>query len=382
MFEFENGKTVKYDLSSGETIGKLGKPVKSLNSQLRGYNVYDVIESFENEEYKKFLRFVLKNFVNNCRDRKRNSYVIEVDRVKNIGTFLSRLCFYDYFEQFFAAGIFDVDKDLKHKLNEIPKQLVKLSKTYKLKLSEQLIKDYNRNPDLFNNMMLVELDSVSPHEIYHNILKISEYRYRTNKSNFYILMENYNYSAIPLIKYIDNLITYEALNLIDTTNELLDYCNMMSVISPKYDKYPKNFLTTHKIATRNYERLKTDFNEELYRARVDKYLEWSINDYMVIYPECTQDIKDEAVQQNHCVSSYIDRVIDGKCHIVFLRSSKEPEKSLVTMEIECNMVVQSKGKFNRDLTNEESEIVKKYNKYLSKRNMINLNYETEELQVC
>lgn len=40
MFEFENGKTVKYDLSSGKTIGKLGKPLKSLNSQLRGYNVY------------------------------------------------------------------------------------------------------------------------------------------------------------------------------------------------------------------------------------------------------------------------------------------------------------------------------------------------------
>lgn len=157
---------------------------------------------------------------------------------------------------------------------------------------------------------------------------------------------------------------------------------MMSAISPKYDKYPKNFLTTHKIATRNYERLKTEFDEEIYQKRIDRSLEWSNGDYVIIYPGCTQDIKDEAVQQNHCVSSYIDKVIDGKCHIVFLRKKNEPEKSLVTLEIRHNEVVQSRGKFNRDLNTEESLIVEKYNKYLSKRNMVNLNCDTEELQVC
>lgn len=34
--------------------------------------------------------------------------------------------------------------------------------------------------------------------------------------------------------------------------ELCDYANMMKQLSPKYDKYPRNLLTTHRIACRNY----------------------------------------------------------------------------------------------------------------------------------
>jgi len=56
VFKLDDGKTVKYDLSSGQTIGKLGKPVKSLSPQLRGYDIHAVIDGFENESYRKFLR--------------------------------------------------------------------------------------------------------------------------------------------------------------------------------------------------------------------------------------------------------------------------------------------------------------------------------------
>ena len=35
MFDLDDGKSVKYDLSTGECIGKLGKPVKGLQSQLK-----------------------------------------------------------------------------------------------------------------------------------------------------------------------------------------------------------------------------------------------------------------------------------------------------------------------------------------------------------
>ncbi|MFN1845118.1 PcfJ domain-containing protein [Clostridioides difficile] len=114
--------------------------------------------------------------------------------------------------------------------------------------------------------------------------------------------------------------TYEALNgLGSTLNELYDYVIMMSAISDKYEKYPRHFLTTHKIASRNYNRLKTEFEEEIFNKRIDKTLEYTYQDYKFIYPKTTNEIKDEAVQQNNCVSSYIKNVIDGKCHILFMR---------------------------------------------------------------
>lgn len=382
IFEFDDGKTVKYDLSNGETIGKLGKPVKSLNSQLSGYNVYDVIECFEDENYKSFLRFVLRYFVNNSRDKKYKNEV-EVDRVKNVGTFLSRLCFYSHFEQYFAAGIHNIDKDLTHGLSEIPKQLVKYSKKYNFTLNEQLLKDYNRNTDLFVNVMDVELDNISASDKYYNLLLIRDHRNGYSRTpTFYTLIRDHNYNPINLLKFIDYLITYEALSLNDVLTELLDYCNMMSAISPKYDKYPRNFLTTHRIASRNYNRLKQSYPEEVFTCRIDASLEWTKDDYKIVYPKEIQDIKDEAVQQNNCVSSYIEKVINGKCHIVFLRNKHALDLSLVTIEIRDNKVVQAKGKFNRDVTSEEQYIIEKYNNYLSKRSSAFPICNVEEVVTC
>jgi len=43
VFYFDDDKNVKYNLSTGETIGKLGKPVKDIRSQLRGNDLLQVI---------------------------------------------------------------------------------------------------------------------------------------------------------------------------------------------------------------------------------------------------------------------------------------------------------------------------------------------------
>lgn len=132
--------------------------------------------------------------------------------------------------------------------------------------------------------------------------------------------------------------------------------------------YPRNFLTTHKIACRTYNRMKQEFDEKLFiKQRNDNIiLEWKYGDYSIIYPKTTQDIKDEAVQQNHCVASYISRVIEGLTNILFMRKTEELETSLITLEVSNFTIRQSKGRFNRDCNNEEYKIVKDYQKYLKK----------------
>ncbi len=52
---------------------------------------------------------------------------------------------------------------------------------------------------------------------------------------------------------------------------------MMKTISPKYDKFPRNFLTTHRIACRNYNRLKKSFQK--------KYLEVVLTKIMNVHLE-------------------------------------------------------------------------------------------------
>ena len=136
-------------------------------------------------------------------------------------------------------------------------------------------------------------------------------------------------------------------------------------MSDKYDRYPRHFLTSHQITSRTYQRWKEQFNEELFSKRVNKKMEIVINGYKFIYPSKTEDIKNEAVQQSNCVVSYIDRVINGQCDIIFMRNANTPNESLVTVEIRNKKVVQARRRFNESVTDEQQKVLNKYETFLS-----------------
>ena len=185
---------------------------------------------------------------------------------------------------------------------------------------------------------------------------------------FNTLVNEFGYNAKDLWLYIDRLKTFEAIqNMNYLLSELYDYANMMRQLSNRYDKYPRNFLTTHNIACRNYSRMKKEFSEELFRKRINKEYECSFGDYVFIYPKSTQEIKDEAASQNNCVASYIDRVIDGNCHILFLRKKNNPKESLVTIEVRNDQIVQARRRFNDPVTDEDQKAIDAFNKMFMKK---------------
>ncbi|MGL5649550.1 MAG: PcfJ domain-containing protein [Clostridium sp.] len=375
VFEFEDGKTVKYNLSTGESVGKSGRVVKDICTQLRGYDLLEVIESFQEEKYRTFLKFVDLQ-VNSYTGNRWHRPSSRADKIKNIGTFLKQIENYSVFEQYYACGLTKVDENIQYNVTDIPKRLLALIRQDNKQISNGLIESYKKNPDLFMNIYNMEgLLSIRKDTLFAYAKAIrhfdKEFRisYISNECDGLIqLVTIYNYDQIRLIKYIDYLQTYEAIdNVRDMLVELRDYARMMSRISEKYDKYPKNFLTTHRIATRNYNRLSVMFDEEKFKDTIDERLEYTGKKFTVIYPKSTQEIKDESVQQNHCVSSYIKRVIDGHCNILFLREKDKPEESLVTLELNGDRINQAKGKFNRDVTSEEQKFIDEYIKIIRKR---------------
>lgn len=66
IFDFEDGKTVKYDFATKTAIGKKGKPVKDLRSQLSGMTMKELIECCDDQKYAKFLKFVQKQKLLQC----------------------------------------------------------------------------------------------------------------------------------------------------------------------------------------------------------------------------------------------------------------------------------------------------------------------------
>ena len=377
IFDFGNGSTVKYDFATKTTIGQKGKPVKNLCSQLQGLTIDELCDCCVDKQYGKFLRFVKDSY------ERRYGY-----RITNIGTILDKVKEYARFEQIFSAGIDEIiDRRFSYSINDIPKAIIKLCKEHSIKLSDNFLRSYKKNPDAYQLAYKLEYVSLTDNDIYgilsdtHNVKEYwGEMYYQYNYvsvSSYNTMLSDYGYTAKGLLNYIDYLVTYEALNAVDALRELHDYASMMKRISNKFDKYPRHFLTTHQIACRNYERLKEKFNEDAFKSRINKDMEHTFGEYTFIYPSCTQDIKNEAAEQNNCVASYIKRVIDGGCHILFLRKKDAPDKSLVTIEVRDGRIVQAKQKFNYPVTSEQQEAIDKWNIYYANKLKKN---EREELQ--
>lgn len=375
IFDFEDGKTVKYDFATKTCIGKKGKPVNNLCNQLRGLTINQLCDCCVDKQYGKFLRFVKRNGA---------EYGAEIS---NIGTILDRVPRFSKFEQIFSAGIEDiVSGDFKYGINDIPKSLIKMCKLHNIKLSNRLLEFYKQNPDAYFLAYNLDYISLDDNDIL-NILTSYDSKWDNLTwgyvyySRFIRLINEYGYTAKSLLAYLDHLKTFEAIEGMDwMLRELEDYAKMMKEISPKFDKYPRHFLTTHKIASRNYNRLKHKFDEDKFNKRINVEMEHTFGDFRFIYPKCIQDIKDESVQMSNCVSSYVQKVIDGHCDILFLRYKDSPDKSLVTIEVRDNKIVQALQRYNHPLTKEQQEIVDKWNKWYANKinNKNDTNNESEE----
>ena len=142
----------------------------------------------------------------------------------------------------------------------------------------------------------------------------------------------------------------------------------------KNNKYafPKNLREEHDKLEKQY---KIQCTELLKKAIIErgKILSKNIykNDNYIIFPAKTlNDLKDESNQQNNCVRTYAEKYADGNSDIYFMRYISEPKKSLVTVEVKNNQVVQSKTKNNCEANYEQIQFLKKWEQNVLKQNIL------------
>lgn len=115
----------------------------------------------------------------------------------------------------------------------------------------------------------------------------------------------------------------------------------------------------------NAERLKgpEEKYKKLRQELTDRY-SFAAKEYQIIIPPDLKDLYREGAEMHNCVASYINRAANDEARILYIRSNKEPEKSLGTMEIspKTETIVQARGKYNRDLPDEVSRFVKLFEK--------------------
>lgn len=143
--------------------------------------------------------------------------------------------------------------------------------------------------------------------------------------------------------------------------DYLDMCVSMDIKPTLYSSYLKQ---THDITSRNYEVKLTEEQAEMFENAYKDFKPFVTEDktYSIVRPKNADDVKHEGSELNHCVASYISRILKRNCLIVFLRKADKLDKSLVTIEVENKAIVQARGASNRSITEEEYRAICEYAK--------------------
>jgi hypothetical protein len=156
---------------------------------------------------------------------------------------------------------------------------------------------------------------------------------------------------------------------VDGARTLRDYVRMCGEMGINPEKYSRNLKKDHDVASMNYKMMQDmvkldNFKKEMEKPIWDKIL-YKNKEYMIVKPIDPQELVREGETLGHCVASYVDDVIKGKCKIFFLRLLLTPEEGLVTIEIRGDeetglRVVQVRGRSNREPNAKEKEFISEW----------------------
>lgn len=150
--------------------------------------------------------------------------------------------------------------------------------------------------------------------------------------------------------------------------QYLDYLGFAKEL--KLDLKNKKYLFPDKLKVQHDELEKqmiTKKNKKIQNAirKRSKKLEKNIykNTKYIIFPaHSISELENESRQQNNCVRTYAEKYAKGNCDIYFLRELKNQKKSLVTVEVRDNKVVQSRTKNNDSTTKSQKMFLDKWEK--------------------
>ena len=118
-------------------------------------------------------------------------------------------------------------------------------------------------------------------------------------------------------------------------NKLFEYIRICRMLEKAPDKV-NNFMREYCETKRVYELRKAEFDDKQLRANYAKHSkawEFAYGDYVVSIPSCGQDIVTEGREMHHCVGSYVEKVVEGRTYICFVRHKNTPNECYITCQV-------------------------------------------------
>ena len=160
-------------------------------------------------------------------------------------------------------------------------------------------------------------------------------------------------SLEKLLKYIESIEIGWNYSTMYRSGDWVDYIEMAEKL--KWDLkndmvlFPRDFREAHNRANdlskiENARRLDKAVAKQ--RKSLDQIYRMEGKDYIIRAAANAREIVAEGQTLHHCVGTYADKVARGETGILFMRSVKEPDKPLYTIEVRDGKIIQCRGNRN------------------------------------
>lgn len=252
-----------------------------------------------------------------------------------------------------------------------PRTLEMLMKNKLYFLTYDLIKRCSRGYLIEVNYKFIKqnLEYIRKHRLTINEIVVFEYI----KSQNIKIIKKYSNVSDHLKRFKRWKINFETadreiLNLNNKIYEYYDY--LMFAEELGYDMkdkkilYPKNMIEEHNklqkmVEIKNSKKIDSSIRQRSKQLSKNKFQD---KKYIIFPASSYESMIDESSQMNNCVKTYAERIAIGECDIYFMRLLENTSKSLVTVEVRDNKVVQKRTKNNYPTTPGQDKFLEMWEK--------------------
>ena len=289
------------------------------------------------------------------------------------GTFYKRSYLYSWqknpcIEQIMKCGLYDIVEDICHGSLNVKSlanskasnilDILGITKPV-LHIAQELNVSF---ASLSTIKRLWETDRDINTEMYSAIsnARISEYLIRVKKEH--------NISFKKQIEYIKYASDFQCISQAEVARLWSDYLSICKNIGYKLKnkekKYPDSLKREHDVVTKIQSTIKvSSFDKNAFKAKAEENARFNYSlkevDLFVKAPQTPQEVINEGMDLHHCVSRYVNPIINGSAIVMFIRKHSDPDTSYYTVEVisdgTVNKITQVKGDMNLDFDPSTSE---------------------------
>lgn len=151
--------------------------------------------------------------------------------------------------------------------------------------------------------------------------------------------------------------------------DYLDECKKLGYdLKNKKVLFPANLQAAHEETSKKISIQTDNKKKEAFKKSTDKLYgrpEYREEKLLIRAAQSPKELAKESAALHHCVRTYVDRVAEGNCTILFIRKTSEPDKPYFTLELSPKgEIIQCRGDHNCAYSEDVKEFLDRWQKWM------------------